>query len=212
MILPDISTLVIIVASLTWSLFLAWRVYSTKRIIKEWERNGPLDRFVIARRNIDRYGSVLEPLFVLFLYLGIYVLVGSPSWNTDYGFQVDAPMFCLAIISSWIFLVIFISAYIEASEFFIVSNDGIERYLGPRVRSAVRWEDVTCIWTNTGLSPESGRFRSISVFKGKKGFGIEKNMTNVDRFYHKAVEKLPQSIEDSDTIAWMQRKLNEKAA
>lgn len=212
MILPDISTFVIIIVNVTWIVLIAWRAHSTKKIVEELERSISPHSFVLARSIGNMYSSALMPLIVLLPYLGLYVLGGSPSWDIDNGITIDPSMLALALITSWIFLLTFWLAFIESSEFFVVSDTSVERHLGSKARTVILWDEVTHIRTNTDFPPETDRFLSILVFSGKRRLSIDKSLSNMNKFYVLATERLPLPVRVSGTYTWMQSKSKEKAA
>lgn len=193
--IPDITTVLVILGSVISEAFIYWRIRETRGAISQQEfnfktGNDPIS-FIMSRSRLDMYSALAFPLFFLLPYLGLFLLLGSPDWGSSLDSMNEwwfVPQICFFI--ALIVLLPFILAYDHSNEFFMVLPQKIVQKKGGRTTS-IDWSEVTGLSTNLGREIERGDLLQILITGDEKRMIIDVKMKNVNKLIKIIREKVP---------------------
>jgi hypothetical protein len=210
---PDIITVMVTIGNVSTILIATLRIYITRSIIRK-KKSELVDESretmvnIVDRTWKDNYSVNLIPMMFLLGYLVLYVARGIPPFEVSW--EINSPESILSLVFLFMLFVLtpFLFTLNHTNEFFVVSNQAVERHKGSRVKETIRWDDITYISTNLGQQLDDGDILKIVMSSNQKKMVIDTYMSGIEMFCKLAVEKIPEPLRQLRTYHWMMWRAN----
>lgn len=187
------GNLLLIAYSILYRCAIQKRVHGSAVAFSEENPTGR-EKMVLARRAGDTYaGVVVGLMFILFsamIFLPNGILVWDPGYNDFWG-DPDF-LFSAAIMLGMLVLAPFYISMQYAGEFFLLSEEGIERVKG-RKRTSVPWSEATSV---SIIYLDSGPI--IRLASPASRIDLPRQLKGIEKVYEVAARRLPMEVRDSE--------------
>ncbi len=207
---PDPITVLLLICEVILSVSLFRIGIATQVEIDRIARENPTTdngsgHFVVSPSKRDLNSTALIPLIFFLAYLGLYWVIGTPTWTPDYFSRTSLSwilgwggvVFFIALVSP----ILFIYVVQDPRLFTVVSSEGIESHKGKRTLSKIAWKDIVGIELNDDF---------IVFQKGKQSIRVnvfQKSITNKKRLCQLATSGLPEALRNTKPYNWMEKQL-----
>jgi len=210
MLVPDPSSIALVVVELLIMLWAITRVIKTNAITREMKKSPPSgmesDLSVLTRSHNEAKVAIAIPGFFILLFVGLNLLSGAPfQVEQDSIGTAEYAIGTIGIFILFVPLSLFVALRLTGW-YIIVSGEGVNEFVVRKSKRAVNWNSVKTL----ERFPENDQPSSILLKDEKSLIVIKTGMNNVDRFYELALVNLPNQFNGSPAWVWMSRKVDKK--